>query len=98
MPDQISKEISNARLNRLLAVVSETAKIRGERIVGTIRKVLVEEKNIKNPEYVTGRLSGHSVVHFKGSEDLVGTFVNVRLNESKRFYFIGERAEEPAMI
>ena len=40
--------------------------------------------------YVTGRLSSGLLVHFPGTEDLIGKIVNVKLNEAKGFYYMGE--------
>ena len=53
----------------------------------------LEEENSKIDGYLTARLSGNSVVHFKGPKELIGCFVNVRLNEAKGFYYIGELEE-----
>ena len=93
MPDQVPKSVSQDRLERLLKVVSETASTRTGRLTGSVQKVLVEEENAKLEGYLTGRLSGNSVVHFKGPKGLIGSFVNVRLNEAKGFYYIGELEE-----
>ena len=40
--------------------------------------------------YLTGRMDNNIVVHFKGDKELIGSFVNVRLDEAKGFYYIGE--------
>ncbi len=93
MPDQVPKRVSQERLDRLLKVVAETASTRTGRLVGTVQKALVEEENSKIDGYLTARLSGNSVVHFKGPKELIGCFVNVRLNEAKGFYYIGELEE-----
>ncbi len=93
MPDQVPKRVSQERLDRLLKVVAETASKRTGRLVGTVQKALVEEENSKIDGYLTARLSGNSVVHFKGPKELIGCFVNVRLNEAKGFYYIGELEE-----
>ncbi|MDO4734854.1 MAG: tRNA (N6-isopentenyl adenosine(37)-C2)-methylthiotransferase MiaB [Lachnospiraceae bacterium] len=93
MPNQVPKSVSQDRLERLLKVVSETASTRTGRLTGSVQKVLVEEENAKLEGYLTGRLSGNSVVHFKGPKELIGSFVNVRLNEAKGFYYIGELEE-----
>ena len=90
MPDQIPRDVSTDRLNRLLAVVSETAGSRNKLLEGTVQKVLVEGLNEKDPSLLTGRLSGNSVVHFKGPSTLIGTFVNVSLDEAKGFYYLGK--------
>ena len=49
-----------------------------------------EEVNKKIPGYVTGRLSNNAVVHFEGNKEDIGQLVNVRLNEAKGFYYMGE--------
>lgn len=39
--------------------------------------------------YVTGRMSNNTVVHFPGDESLIGKIVDVYLEESKGFYYMG---------
>ena len=89
MPDQISREVVNERFNRLLALVTEGATKQTLRYTGQIEEVLIEEINQKDPSLLTGRMSNNSLVHFKGSKDLVGTMANVRLDEAKGFYYLG---------
>ena len=55
----------------------------------TVAELIVKE-NVENPEYVTGRLDNNAVVHFPGTKDMIGGLYNVRLNECKGFYYIGE--------
>ena len=40
--------------------------------------------------YMTGRLSNNMLVHFPGDKDLIGKIVNVKLIESKGFYYSGQ--------
>lgn len=90
MEEQIDKEIIKERFNKLL---SEIQSISSEVVgvhAGTIQKVLVEEINEHNHELVTGRLSNNILVHFKGTSDLIGKIIEVKLTESKGFYYIGE--------
>ncbi len=56
--------------------------------------MLVEGVNPKDPEYMTGRMSNNSVVHFKGNSDLIGKIVNVRLDKAKGFYYIGSITDD----
>ena len=56
----------------------------------TTQEVLVESTNDHDPALVTGRLSNNLIVHFPGTEDLIGTYVNVELKECKGFYYYGE--------
>lgn len=90
MEDQVPEEIVKERFDRLLA---EVQKISAEVCAihsGTVQKVLVESVNAHDPSFVTGRLSNNILVHFPGNEELIGTLVDVRLNECKGFYYIGE--------
>ena len=93
MPDQIPEDVVKERFNRLLALVNEISKEKTELLKDTIQPVLVEEINKKIPGYISGRLSNNSVVHFKGEQELIGSIVNVRLNEAKGFYYMGEMEE-----
>ena len=91
MPDQIPEEITKPRFDRLLAAVSEGAPKRCGLDVGKTLPVLVEDVNEQHPELVTGRLSNNTLVHFPGDASLIGQIVNVRLDESKGFYYLGEK-------
>ena len=46
-------------------------------------------KEVHQEGYVTGRLSNNTVVHFPGDESLIGKIVDVYLEESKGFYYMG---------
>lgn len=91
MDNQVPEEVAKERFNRLLSVVSEVAKERCGLDTGKVMKVLVEEINEQNPELLTGRLSNNTLVHFKGEKELIGQLVDVRLAESKGFYYLGEK-------
>ena len=56
--------------------------------------VLVEEMNEHDSSLVTGRLDGNSLVHFPGTEDMIGNIYSVKLKECKGFYYIGEVVNE----
>ena len=88
---RMSEEEIGEGFNRVLAAVQEEARKNVSRFSGRTMEVLVEEVNEKDKEYVTGRLSGNVLVHFKGDASLVGSYQNVKLTENKGFYYIGER-------
>lgn len=92
MEDQIPEDITKERFDRLLKLVGGVSKLRCGKDVGKVLKVLVEEVNESHPELVTGRLENNTLVHFKGDASLIGEIVDVKLNESKGFYYIGEQA------
>lgn len=95
MENQVAEEFAHAQFDRVLKVVQETAKKRAAMLTGQIMEALVEEKNSHEEGLMTGRLSNNMIVHFPGETSLIGSFVRVRLNECKGFYFLGERADAP---
>ena len=44
--------------------------------------------------YVTGRMDNNSIVHFPGTEDMIGNIYNVKLDECRGFYYMGEIKED----
>ncbi|SFK59700.1 tRNA-2-methylthio-N6-dimethylallyladenosine synthase [Lachnospiraceae bacterium KH1T2] len=89
MPDQCSEEFIKEQFDRVLETVQETSKEQAKRFEGRTVKVLVEAQNDKDPSMVTGRMSQNHTVHFKGSSDLIGSIVDVHLDECCGFYFMG---------
>lgn len=94
MENQVPEEVCHARFDRLLKLVQDTAKDRCGRLTGTIQKVLVEGVNEHDSSLLTGRMSNNSLVHFPGTPDAIGKLFDVRLLESKGFYYIGEQVED----
>ncbi len=92
MDDQIAEDVVKDRFDRLLALVKKKAYERCSRFEGQIMPVLVESVNAQDPALVTGRLANNLTVHFKGGIELIGNIVDVKLNECKGFYYIGEKA------
>lgn len=87
MQNQVPSEIIKERFDNLLKVLNNIIAIKNERYIGQIQKVLVEQ-------FDGGKLSGRNdnniLVHFSGEKNLLGRLVNVKINESKLFYLIGE--------
>ena len=52
-------------------------------------RLIVEEVNPQDKGLLTGRLESGGVVHFPGDPKLIGTIINVRLDEAKGFYYLG---------
>ena len=86
--DQVPQDVAKDRFNRLLALVQEQGRIRSSRFQGTIQEVLVEEES-KEKGIFTGRTQYNLLVHFPADKNLLGTYVNVKLEECKGFYYLG---------
>lgn len=90
--DQVPADVTKERFNRLLALVQEQGRIRSSRFAGTVQEVLVEEESKKKGIF-TGRTQYNLLVHFPADESLLGTYVNVKLEECKGFYYLGSLAD-----
>jgi len=93
MDNQCDEAFVKQQFERVLSVVQETARTKVGLLEGSVDDVLVEEINEHDDSLVTGRLSNNTMVHFKGSSDLIGKIVKVKLLESKNFYYFGEEVK-----
>ncbi len=93
MDEQVSADVIKERFDRLLKEIQVISAELSGRDTGKVEKALVEEVNSQDTNLVTGRLTNNVLVHFKGSSELIGKIVNVKLVESKGFYYMGELAE-----
>ena len=92
MEEQISGEEVKDRFDRLLSRVQRiSAEVCG-RDEHTVQKVLVEEADGQAEGFLTGRMGNNTIVHFKGDISLIGRIVDVHLDESKGFYYMGTLA------
>ncbi|MBH1941470.1 tRNA (N6-isopentenyl adenosine(37)-C2)-methylthiotransferase MiaB [Mobilitalea sibirica] len=90
MEGQVEETVAKERFDRLLkAIQAGSAKAAGKD-EHTIQKVLVEEINAQDSSLLTGRLSNNLLVHFPGDQSLIGKIVDVYLEESKGFYYMGK--------
>ena len=89
MENQIPDDVVKDRFDRLLAEVQEISRERCARFEGQTMDVLVEDVNDHDSSLVTGRLTNNLLVHFKGTEDLIGKIVDVHLDECRGFYYMG---------
>lgn len=91
--DQVPEDIVKERFSRLLNRVQEIGTEQTKKLEGRTMPVLVEEKNEREENLLTGRLSNNAVVHLHGGDELIGKIVSVRLDKAMNFYYFGEIAE-----
>ena len=92
-PDQVPEPVVKERFDRLLAEVHEQAETIFDGRVGGVFEALIEEANDHDPSMVSARLSNNAIVHIKGESELIGQYLDVRLIQSKGFYYIGEMSD-----
>jgi len=89
MEDQIPDEVKHERFDRLLNVLYPIVLEKNEQCIGKVYSVLVESANKTSNTTLTGRTEHFRLVHFKGSEDLIGEIVNVKITNVKTFHMEG---------
>ncbi|MDE5780803.1 MAG: tRNA (N6-isopentenyl adenosine(37)-C2)-methylthiotransferase MiaB [Lachnospiraceae bacterium] len=90
MENQVPEDVVKDRFDRLLETVQKISAEETEKRVGMIMPVLAEEINSHDSTLITGRLSHNTIVHFKGTPDMIGKIVNVKLEEANGFYYFGK--------
>ena len=80
--DETPHAVKQERLMRLQARLANQAQIIGRRMVGGVRRVLVEGHARKDPTELAGRTENNRVVNFAGPADLIGQFAEVRITQA----------------
>ena len=91
MENQIPEEIKHKRFDKLKALVESQIEENNQKYVGTIQKVLVEGESKNNPDMLTGRTDSNKVVIFKGSKDLIGNIIDLKIVSEHMWYLKGEQ-------
>ena len=89
MDDPVAPSEKSKWFSELLQVQEEIAAIRCAHMVGQTVKVLVEGKTDKN-DALTSRTSGNIIVEHDGPEELIGTFVHVKITKARNWILKGE--------
>ncbi len=93
MDDIIPDEEKSENLSRLLEVQKEIQLENNKKYLGKRIEILVDDKSKTDENLLSGRTDGGKIVHFPGNEELIGKYVNVKINEVKSFYLTGEIEE-----
>lgn len=92
MENQVPADVVKDRFDRLLTEVQRISAEMSGRDVHTVQPVLVEGLDDHVDGLVTGRMTNNTIVHFPGDASLIGKIVDVYLEESKGFYYMGHKA------
>ena len=89
MEDKTPLKEKEERLYRLNDLINKYALENNKRLEGKTVKVLVEDKSDKEG-YLMGYSEENKLVNLKGSDDLIGKIVNVKILEAKTWSLNGE--------
>ena len=93
LEDTTPMQVKRERLQRLQEQLEINDRIFGEKLVGTVQRVLVEGPSKKDPDQLQGRAESNRVVNFpagaNGSE-LIGQFIDVKVTKTYAHSLRGE--------
>lgn len=87
MDNQIPDNIKHNRFDRLLDVLYPIVLEKNKQCIGKVFPVLAETFD---GDKLTGRTEHFRLVHFRGSEELLGKIVNVKVTNVKTFHMEGK--------
>lgn len=90
MADQVDERIKEARNHDLLEVVNAGARRINERLIGQTVEVLCEGPSKTNPARLMGRTRTNKIVLFESAADLIGAFLEVRIERATGFSLYGK--------
>jgi tRNA-2-methylthio-N6-dimethylallyladenosine synthase len=94
MKDDVPMEVKKERLYRLNETLNEISRRKNEELRGKVVEVLVEGESKKDSSVLSGRTRSNKLVHFKGSKDLIGQFVYVRIENPQTWTLNGVLVEK----
>ena len=92
MHDDTPHEIKAARLKRLQDRIAEQEDRVAQSMLGSVQRVLVEGISKKDALELAGRTDNNRVVNFRGTPDMIGRFVDVKVTQVVRHTLRGELA------
>lgn len=88
--EQVPEAVKHERFNRLVELLNGISAEKNAACVGQIFDVLVEGSSKTNSRTFTGRTESGKLVNFKGTQELVGQIVKVKITEGKTFSLFGD--------
>lgn len=77
---QVPESVKKERFDRLVELQNSISKEINTPLLGKEVEVLVEGLSRNSEEYYTGRTSENKIVNFKGTEDMIGRLIKVRID------------------
>lgn len=87
---QVPEAVKHERFNRLVDLLNAIAAEKNKACEGMVLHVLVEGPSKTDPKTYTGRTESGKIVNFKGTSDLEGQIVPVKITEGKTFSLFGD--------
>jgi tRNA-2-methylthio-N6-dimethylallyladenosine synthase len=88
--EQVPEAVKHQRFNRLVELLNGISAEKNKACEGQILDVLVEGPSKTDSKNYSGRTESGKLVNFKGSPDLTGKIIPVKITEGKTFSLLGE--------
>lgn len=85
MDDQIPKDVSNERYEKLLEVQNDISLARNRRFIGREMTVIADEISRTDKTMLTGRGDPVRPIHFLGNEEMIGKNIRVSITDADTF-------------
>lgn len=92
--DNVDYETKSRRFKELVKHLEANIEKDSNSYVGGVYKVLVDGLSKTDKDMMSGYTESNKLVHFKGSNDLIGKIVNVKILESHTYSLLGELVNE----
>ena len=92
--DQIPENVKHERFNKLVEVINRISAEKNAEYVGRIERGLVDGPSKTNSRTYGGRTETFKLVNFRGTPEMVGKIVHVRITASNTFSLEGEVVSE----
>lgn len=93
MPDQVPHKIKKERFQRLLDLQNSICLANNEALIGNNFELYVEGVSKKGRYNLKGRTQTNKLVHFIGDEDLINSFVEVKIVKAFSWFLIGKKVK-----
>ena len=91
--DHIPRDVMHGRFEKLVDEINKISAKKNADYVGRIEEVLVDGISKTDPDCMCGRTGTFKLVNFKGSEDLTGKTVMMKITDANTFSLVGEIVE-----
>ncbi|SDQ48687.1 threonylcarbamoyladenosine tRNA methylthiotransferase MtaB [Virgibacillus subterraneus] len=83
MKDQVDEDVKNDRVHQMIELSNQLAKEYASDYENEVLEVIPEERvSEENTDYLVGYTDNYLKVRFKGTQDLIGKIVRIKINKS----------------
>lgn len=90
MPDGATRADKQVRFDKLLSVANRISEEKHAEYLGKTLRVLVDGESGDERYNLTSRTMGGRLIHLAGDKSLIGSFVNVKVTETRTWAMFGE--------